>query len=112
MGCLIQIFFQLLTYFLWYFVLYPSLVFFTYLRKTGLIWSATFYVTTAFFFLDTAIQDYRILITAVLLIPFIIKTFIWIIKVLEKIFTWFENRAEKNELKLQQKEKEVNRFYD
>lgn len=112
MGCLIQIFFQLLTYFLWYFVLYPILVIFTYLRKTGLIWSVAFYVITAFFFLDTAVQDYRSLITAALLIPFVFKTLIFIVKTLDKLFTWFENRAEKKQMKLKRKENGVTRFYD
>lgn len=112
MGCLAQLFIQLTVSLVWYIIINPLMTLFFILKDIGLIWSVAFYIITEFYFLDTVIQDYRVLITAVLLLPLIFKTVIFIIKVLDKIFTWFENRAEKKEMKLKRKEREVNHFYD
>lgn len=111
MGCLIQMFTQLLGYFLWYLVLYPLLVTVTFLKDIGLIWSISFYVITHFMFLDTFIQDYRILITVLLLIPFVLKTLSFILRGINRYLIWSENRAEKKATKVRQKE-EANNFYE
>jgi hypothetical protein len=112
MGCLIQLFTELLGYFLWYFVLYPLLIMFTFLKKIGLIWSIGFYVLSEFLFLDTFIQDYRILITILLLIPFVVQIIRGLIWSLDRFSLWQQNYAYKKVMKLKQKEREVNHFYD
>lgn len=112
MGCLAQLFIQLTVGLVWYVIINPLMTLFFILKDIGLIWSAGFYVLSEFLFLDTVVQDYRITITILLLIPFVLKVLAFMLRRLNRYMIWSENRAEKKELKLQRKEKEVNRFYD
>lgn len=73
MGCLLQIFFGFLARFLWYVILNPLLTLFFFLLDIGLIWSIGSYLIIELFFYGTAIHDYQLLITVILLIPFLIK---------------------------------------
>lgn len=84
---------------------------FFFLKDIGLIWSVSFYVITHFMFLDTFIQDYRILITVLLLIPFVLKMLAFILRGINRYLIWSENRAEKKAIKVRQKE-EANNYHE
>lgn len=96
---------------IWYLFINPLMTIFFFLKDIGLIWSLGFYVLSEFLFLDTFIQDYRILITIVLFIPFVIKTIRGIYWSLERLSLWEQNRAFMKEKKLREKE-EANNFYE
>lgn len=73
MGCLLHLFLQLLGHFIGIFIITPLFKIFFFLLDTGLVWSIGFYLITELFFFGTAIHDYQLLITVILLIPFLIK---------------------------------------
>jgi len=92
MGCLAELIGWLLGNIIWYLFIYPILLIVSLLKRTGLIWSVSFYLITEFMFLDTFIQDYRTVITLFLLIPVVIK-FIQKIKDIHfNIKWWFTQR--------------------
>lgn len=102
MGCLIQLFIGILGEFLWFFVLNPIITILFFLKDIGLIWSIGFYVITHFLFLDTFVQDYRILITVLLLIPFIVKVIRQVSLTITRFSIWRENRRLKKNRNLEE----------
>lgn len=92
MGCLFQLFGEILGYFLWYFVFNPIITVIFFLKDIGLIWSLSFYVITHYLFLDTFIQDYRMLITVLLLIPFMLKIIRQVSLTVTRFTMWREKR--------------------
>lgn len=110
MGCLIQLFIRILGEFLWFFVINPIITILFFLKDIGLIWSIGFYVITHYLFLDTFFQDYRIFITALLLIPFIIKVIRQLSLTITRFSMWRENRRLKKSKNLETKLEEKNYF--
>ena len=110
MGCLIQLFIGTLGEFLWFFVFNPIITILFFLKDIGLIWSIGFYVITHYLFLDTFVQDYRIIITALLLIPFIIKVIRQVSLTITRFSMWRENRSLKKSKNLETKLEEKNHF--
>lgn len=102
MGCLIQMFFYVLSRFLWYIIINPIITILFFLKDIGLIWSISFYIITDFFFLNTFIQDYRILITVLLLLPVIIKIIKKISLIITRLSIWKESRRLKKNRKLKE----------
>lgn len=88
MGCLADLVGKLIGSVIWYLIIYPILLIFSLLKRTGLIWSVGFYLITDFMFLDTFIQDYRTIIALLLLIPVVIK-FIQKIKDIHFSIKWW-----------------------
>lgn len=70
---------------------------FFFLKDIGLIWSVGFYVMTHYLFLDTFIQDYRMLFTVLLLIPFVFKVIRQVSLTVTRFTMWREKRRLKKE---------------
>src|SRR5699024_1682554 len=88
MGCIMDLYIWVIMKSILYFVIYPIRFIIYLFRKTGLIWSAGFFLLTEFMFLDSVIQDYRFLIVFLLLFPAIFKL-IRTIKNLIGRFKWW-----------------------
>ena len=106
MGCLIELFFWTLSRFIGYFIIVPLIHIYFFLKDTALIWSVSFYLITSFLFTDTLIQEYRTIITVLLLIPVVIK----LIQKIKNTYLRFKHWKLKREIRKRTYDMEINQM--